>query len=206
MADHAAEGDDNDVFIYMGGDQVVPRDVTHAIVDRSVDTITRRAFYNCRRLVSIEMHDDVKIIEVGAFESCFSVKRIKLLGVRVIESSAFMDCRALEDVEFGNKLDKIGSDAFTRTSLRSIKLPKIRAIEAAFAHCEQLTEVDLPEDLEGIGSGVFQRCPLLRRIAILLKNNILNNGDFSIFLECDNLSQVDLVGGIRKTTISPHCS
>ena len=149
----------------------------------------------------------MKIIEVGVlFQHCVSLGRIKLTGVRVIEKDAFCRCTALEDVEFGNKLDKIGSDAFTRTSLRSIKLPKIRAIEAAFAHCEQLTEVDLPEDLEGIGSGVFQRCPLLRRIAILLKNNILNNGDFSIFLECDNLSQVDLVGGIRKTTISPHCS
>ncbi len=99
MADQAVEGaGDNDVFVYMGGNQRVPRDVTHAIVDRSVDTIRRRAFANCRSLVSLEMHDDVKIIEVGALESCFSLKRIKLPGVRVIESDAFSDCRALEEV------------------------------------------------------------------------------------------------------------
>ena len=42
MADHAVEdgGADDDVFVYMGGDQEVPQHVTHAIVDRSVDTIT----------------------------------------------------------------------------------------------------------------------------------------------------------------------
>jgi hypothetical protein len=201
MADHAAEGDGNDVFIYMGGDQVVPRDVTHAIVDRSVDTITRRAFYNCRRLVSIEMHDDVKIIEVGAFESCFSVKRIKLPGVRVIESSAFMDCRALEDVEFGNKLDKIGSSAFRRcTSIRRIKIPKARQIKAhAFANCYQLTEAELSEDLEDIGWAVFDMCRPLERIAIPLKNDMIGS---LVFNGCDNLSQVDLVGGIHKTISS----
>jgi hypothetical protein len=35
-----------------------------------------------------------------------------------------------------------------------------------------------------------------------LKNNILNKGDFSIFLECYNLSHVDIVGGIHKTISS----
>ncbi len=70
MADnHAAEGGiDDNVFVYMGGDQEVPEDVTHAIVDRSVDTIRARAFMNCRHLISLEMHDGVKIIEHGSFE------------------------------------------------------------------------------------------------------------------------------------------
>ncbi len=86
-------GNNNNVFVYMGGDQVVPPRVTHAIVDPSVDTITRRAFYNCRHLVSIEMHDDVKIIEEGALHGCESLRSIKLPGVRVIETDAFHACR-----------------------------------------------------------------------------------------------------------------
>jgi hypothetical protein len=147
------------------------------------------------------MHGDVKIIEVGAFESCFSVKSIKLPGVRVIESSAFMDCRALEDVEFGNKLDKIGSSAFRRcTSIRRIKIPKVRQIKAhAFANCEQLTEAELSEDLEEIGWAVFDLCRPLERIAIPLKNDMIGSLAFN---GCDNLSQIDLVGGIHKTISS----
>src|SRR6056300_352409 len=178
MADHAAEGgdnnDDDDVFVYMGGNQRVPRDVTHAIVDPSVDTIRRKAFHWCERLVSIEMHDDVKVIEVGAFEFCFSLKGINLLGVRVIESDAFADCRALENVEFGDELDKIGSCAFRRTSLRHIKLTKVREIKAnVFAGCNQLTDVELSEDLESVGYGALQHCPLLRRVAIPLKDEMI---------------------------------
>ena len=54
----------------------MPEDVTHIIVDRSVDNIRWRAFQRCRRLMSIEIHDDVKIIEVGAFRFCSSLREI----------------------------------------------------------------------------------------------------------------------------------
>lgn len=150
------------------------------------------------------MHDGVKIIEEEAFQHCESLKRIHLLGVKVIEEGAFADCTALEDVEFGNELDKIGWEAFARTSLRKIKIPKVRAIEAnAFVNCEQLTEAAhlSSEDLESVEYGAFMYCLRLRRIAIPLKNDILDDCAFS---DCDNLTQVDLVGGIHKTISSLH--
>jgi hypothetical protein len=201
MADN---GNNNDnVFIYMGGDQEVPEDVTHAIVDPSVDTICAWAFGHRRRLMWIKMHDGVKLIEDGAFEFCSSLKGIKLPGVRVIEECAFFHCEALEEVEFGNQLDIIGDGAFENTALSSIKLPRVRIIRhEAFACCTQLTGVEFSEDLERIGCFAFQCCPRLRRIVMPLKNDILNDVDFSIFCECDKLSHVDLVGGIHKTISS----
>ena len=45
--DHADDEDDNDVFMYMGGDQRVPDDVTHIRVHKSVKIIRREAFRNC---------------------------------------------------------------------------------------------------------------------------------------------------------------
>jgi hypothetical protein len=89
MVDHADDGVAEDVFVYMGGDQVVPRDVTHVRIHKSVKIITRRAFRNCTNLVSIEMHDGVEIIEEEAFGDCTSLRRIKLPGVKVIEMNAF---------------------------------------------------------------------------------------------------------------------
>ena len=200
--DHADGGANDDVFIYTGGDQEVPRDVTHVRVHKSVKIITRRAFMHCRNLVSIEMHDGVEMIEEEAFEDCTSLRGIKLLGVRVIGDSAFDSCEALEDVDFGNKLETIGKWAFLRcTSLRSIKLPKVRAIEfAAFKNCGQLTEVKMSEDLERIELEAFQNCIRLRRIAIPLKNNMMDEG--GVFAECHALSQVDILGGIHKTISS----
>ena len=60
------------IFVYLGGDQVVPNDVTHAIVDKSVKIIPRGAFRERRNLLSVETHDGVEIIEEEAFYVPFS--------------------------------------------------------------------------------------------------------------------------------------
>ena len=63
-----------------------------------------------------------------AFNECDTLRGIKLSGVRVIEHHAFYNCNALEEVEFGDELETIGVNAFYCTSLRSIKIPKVRII------------------------------------------------------------------------------
>ncbi len=200
--DHADDGDDDGVFVYMGGDQRVPRDVTHVRIHKSVKIITYQAFGGCRNLVSIEMHDGVEIIEAQALYGCTSLRRIKLTGVRVVEDNVFYGCHALTDVEFGNKLETIGVDSFRGNSLRNIKLPKVRSIgNGAFSECHQLTEVELlSKDLERIEGYAFESCPRLRRIAIPLKDNLLE--DNFVFTDCDDLSTIDIVGGIHKTISS----
>jgi hypothetical protein len=71
--------------------------------------------------------------------------------------------------------------------------------DRAFACCKQLTDVELSEDLETIGYWAFGGCRRVRRIAIPLKEDML---DYGAFIECDYLSIVDLVGGIHKTISS----
>ena len=200
--DPADDGDNDGVFIYMGGDQEVPEDVTYVRIHKSVKIIHWEAFCNRPNLVSIEMHDGVEIIEKRAFNYCISLRRINLPGVRVIEEWAFNNCTALESVEFGNKLQTIGQHAFYNcNSLKNIKIPNVRIIgERAFQFCTQLTEVELSEDLGAIEECAVITCTRLRRIAIPLKNNMLR-GDY-VFYNCDNLSQVDLVGGVHKTTVA----
>ncbi len=198
----ADQRDDDHVFVYMGGDQEVPRHmrdtITHVRIHKSVKIIHARAFCNCRNLVSVEMHDGVEIIQEEAFCFCISLRGIKLPGVKAIERYVFFNCTALENIEFGNKLETIGRLAFAADSaLSNIKIPKVKVIEAgAFAECLQMTDLELSEDLERIRQGAFLTCPRLRRIAIPLKDDIFDGG---VFNGCHDLSQVDLVGGIRKT-------
>jgi hypothetical protein len=129
-----ADGGDGNVFVYMGGEQRRVRgDIRYAFrIHKSVKFIHERAFIHCSNLVSVEMHDDVEIIEGWAFSHCTSLRRIKLLGVRVIESGAFYHCPALEDVEFGDKLESIGGSAFEYAALRNIKMPKGTIGDCAF--------------------------------------------------------------------------
>src|SRR6056300_452598 len=130
--DHA--DDDDDVFVYMGGNQEVTWDVRRIRVHKDVKIITARAFQGCYNLVSIELHDGVEIIEKYAIEDCYSLRRIKLPGVRDIGNGAFDNSTSLTDVEFGNKLARIREHAFAYTNLGSIRLPKVRFIQSrAFA-------------------------------------------------------------------------
>jgi len=208
MADGGGGGDD--AFIYTGGEQVVPNDVTHVIIDRSINIIPARAFYGRKQLVSVETHDDLERIERHAFDGCHSLKGIKLIGVKVIERMAFHICTDLLDVEFGDKLDTIQEGAFDGClSLKSIVMTSIRAIESkAFSDCLQLTDVELPKGVERIEQFAFYYCPSLRRIAIPLKADLFQLGSmdhrFTIFDACDDLTTVDLVGDewIHKTISS----
>ena len=198
-----ADGGGDAIFVYTGGAQDVPEDVTHVVIDKSVKIIPARAFHGRRNLVSVEMHDDLEIIEEFAFDECPSLRGIKLPSVRVIEKLAFYNCRAMTEVEFGDKLETIGGYAFAWTALRNIKLPKVRAISVgAFDGCQQLTDAELSEGLESLGGYSFENCPRLRRIAIPLKDDMFE--DDTVFHLCVNLSRVDLVGGIHKTISSLH--
>ena len=94
--------DDDEIFIYMGGDQEVPRHVRRARIHRSVKIIPRRAFRYRYDLIYVEFHDEIEIIEEMAFAYCRSLRGcIKLLGVKIIKKRAFFECIVLEGVEFG---------------------------------------------------------------------------------------------------------
>ena len=51
--------DDDDVFVYMGGDQQVPDRVRRARIHISVKKIRARAFYGRYHLIYVEFHDGI---------------------------------------------------------------------------------------------------------------------------------------------------
>jgi hypothetical protein len=206
--------DDDDIFVYTGGGQRVPRDVKRAKIDESVDTILARAFYNCEQLIEVECHDKLKKIEGDAFRRCPSLRRLtKMTGVIEIGELAFNVCTALSDLEF-DKLEIVGRYAFAYChSLRSINMPSVRRVGGyAFEGCKALTDAVFGEDLEGIGGCAFYECTALKRIAIPLKRNLIVGKDGRIsaivedhaFYNCENLSRVDVIGGTHETISSLH--
>ena len=201
MADHAGR---DDVFLYMGGEQVVPRDVTRVIVDQSVKIIPRRAFFKRKHLVSVEFHDGVKIIEGQAFYKCVSLQRLNIPGVNIVGHAAFYDCTDLNDVEFGDELETIELQAFESChNIRNIVIRAGRSIgQRAFQSCRRLESVELPKTLERIDGKAFDRCRSLRHIAIPLRCNMFSHYDDTF--NCDELTTVELVGGIYKTISSLH--
>jgi hypothetical protein len=209
----AEQADDQEIIyhIYMGGQDVVPRNATHVRVDKSVKVIQSRAFYEHPNLVEFECHDGVDTIEGYAFEECPSLKRVKMPGVRVVEKYAFFGCEALTDVDC-DKLETIGVGAFCCCkSLRSMNLPSVKIVELkAFLGCISLVDMTFGDKLESIRSvgdpffdgGAFCDCYALTRITIPLKDGMITHDD--IFRGCRSLASVDLVGGIHETISSLH--
>eukprot|EP00986_Skeletonema_menzelii_P016320 scaffold14295_cov108-Skeletonema_menzelii.AAC.1 len=67
MAEEARAAND-EIFVYMGGDQRVPQRVRRARIHKSVKIVPKRAFFLRRQLIYVEFHDDIEIIEEEAFE------------------------------------------------------------------------------------------------------------------------------------------
>ncbi len=146
------ESNNDEVFVYSREGQEVSDGVTHAIIDPAVRVIPSRAFWNRTKLVSAEFHDGVERIEGGVFNRCWSLRRVKLLGVREIGKCAFSSCVGLSRVEFGDKLETIGQGAFDFcAALRRIVIPlkddifpfNTRHTQSQFEYCVNLKAVDV---------------------------------------------------------------
>ena len=200
-----AQGDGNDeIFVYMGGNQQVPRDgVRRARIHESVKIVRARAFQNCRQLITVDFHDGVEIIEEGAFYKCrLLCGSIKLLGVRIVKEKAFEYCCNLTGVEFGDKLETIERGAFYNTALKKIKMPSVRTIgKGAFAWCHTLSDVECGEGMMTLHRGAFRNCRQLKRIALPLKGGMIED---DAFLHCYKLTTVDLLEGVHQTVACLH--
>ena len=210
MADHADdedENDDGDIFVYRGGR--APQHVINVLIDESVAEIEDKAFSGCQNLLQVDSHDGLRKIGKRAFSWCVSLRRINLKSAVDIEEWAFYSCVNLADVEFGDRLETIGTGAFAYCSLQHLKLPSVTTIGyEAFFKCKHLAEIELSDRLESMGIGAFCRCERLQRIAIPLKRDLFEFSDiyhkYNQFDGCEQLTTVDLIGGIRKTVASLH--
>jgi len=192
------DGDD-DIFVYTGGEQQIPRDVKRVRIAENIDTIPAWKFSNCRQLIEVEGHNKIKKIEKWAFNDCISLRRVtKMQGLIEIEEDAFNTCRALSELEF----EKSSAFVYCR-SLRSINMPSVRRVHRnAFQYCDALTDAVFGEKLERIDGSAF-RGSALRRIVIPLKGNLIIHS--YVFNCCHDLSRVDTVdGGIHRTISSLH--
>ncbi len=86
-----------------------------------VKIIEVRAFYDCRSLTHVEL-EKLETVGDDAFYFCSSLKWIKLPKVKIIGQGAFANS-GVEELEFGEDLETIGSSAFWNSSLRRIAIP-----------------------------------------------------------------------------------
>ena len=114
MSANEAGRERNDAFVYHGREgEDVPQDVIHVRVHPSVKVIRARAFVWRCRLISVELHDGLEVIEKEAFRDCRSLREILFPpSVRAIKNWAFSGCLNLKTVILNDGLEEIERKAF----------------------------------------------------------------------------------------------
>ena len=194
----------NETFVYMGGDMVVPQDVVRVRVHPSVTVIPEKAFYQRSRLKEIELCEGLQEIGSYAFgmssaywDSRSVLKQIRVpSSVRLIGDYAFRHCKQLEEVVLCEGLLEIGSYAFKScTALKRIDIPSsVENIGShAFDYCTKLKEVDLSDGLLEIGSHAFDSCEKLEYFKVPSSVSAIGA---NVFSDCTLLGDVELCEGL----------
>ena len=150
--------------------------ITEVSFPEKLKTIEERAFADITSLTKVDFSNasSLEVIEKAAFKNC-SIKEVAFPeNLKEIEGEAFgvelNEVSELEKVDFSKatSLVRIGYEAFSSSSIRTVKLPKnIEEIaNGAFSGNELLTEVDFSDakKLEAISSDAFAWCPELKNI------------------------------------------
>jgi len=152
------------------------------------------------------------ITTVGArtFEGCVSLTKVVGNNVKLIDSSAFVGCTQLTQF-VGSKLEfigfraflgtnlqsintssvrTVGKEAFMRTQLTSLRLPKVKEIPVGLCSASvELRDVQLGRSLEEIGAVAFENCVSLTNIVIPEKVDSIGRRAFA---NCTSLTTITI--------------
>lgn len=126
-----------------------------AFISAKIETVTLpstlrhigvAAFLNCKRLLFIDLPDNVQTIGHTAFWGCTAARRLRL----------------------SKSLKEIPDECFSQIPVTDLYVPEgVKVIGFdAFGLCGRLENVSLPQSLETIERGVFWKCKSLRKIDI----------------------------------------
>ncbi len=125
---------------------VIPNSVTN--FGSLNDFASYGIFGHCTKLQSVTFGSGMTYIPWGAFEYCSALESIEIpSNVKIIKGDAFTGCTSLTgDIVLSDGATYIGSGAFTRTKISSIKIPSTVTSFAynALTLCSNLKKVIVP--------------------------------------------------------------
>jgi hypothetical protein len=138
------------------------KDSKEIVIPEGLQYIRKKAFYDFRKLETVDIPSSITKIEDYAFYGCSSLKEIWIPdSVTEIGRGAFIYCDHLKTVRLPHGIKVINSYVFERCrSLESIVLPESVSfiLSYAFKDCTSLKTIHLPDRLLDIGLHAFKGC------------------------------------------------
>ena len=157
------------------------------------DKAKTRVIYSNTDLAKVLLPSTVKIIEDSAFMNCKGLEEVKIDSTLYsIGDEAFCNCINLRYVEIPNTVEYIGGRAFMGcVLLKSIIIPQsLYKIEwSCFEGCCSLREVYVPKNVSSIGRRAFCKCINLQKV--VLDCSISQIEEYT-FAGCSNLENIDM--------------
>lgn len=188
------------------------------ITPDSLEVIGYRAFANFEKLKVFNFGQNLRKIEVGAFENCRILETVDLslctilkgLNERVfygcesltkvilppnlqtIDSCLFYGCRSLREIAIPDSVTKLGHNVFNGC----------RNLTTMYANERRYGVLFFPESLESIGDRCFVHCRFLHTVIF---HNGIGNIELgnNIFYNCPNLEYVLLPKSVRPHDLFP---
>ena len=164
------------------------------------DTVTEiggRAFEECKQLSSVQLSNNLEMLDSYAFANCTSLTSIRIPKSLEVSNWPFDGCSALQNVEFEQGITRIPGNLFCKCSgLTTVTIPDtVTEIGGrAFEECKQLSSVQLSNNLEMLDSYAFANCTSLTSIRIP-KSLEVSSWPFD---GCSALQNVELEPGMTK--------
>ena len=100
-------------------------ELTEVKIPSTVTKIKDSAFSRCTGLTKIELPPQLEEVGYSSFYGCSGLTEITIpSSVKTIRSGAFEGCTSLESVTMSEGIREIGTEAFKRTNLKSLNIPK----------------------------------------------------------------------------------
>ena len=100
-------------------------ELTEVKIPSTVTKIKDSAFSGCTGLTKIELPPQLEEVGYSSFYGCSGLTEITIpSSVKTIRSGAFEGCTSLESVTLSEGIREIGTEAFKRTNLKSLNIPK----------------------------------------------------------------------------------
>lgn len=137
--------------------------------------IDEYAFNECSKLESIIVPDAVKEISQYAFYGCSNMMSVTIGdGTKIIGKYAFSGCSNLNSAVIGNGVHTIEDYAFSEcSSLNSVIIGNNTRIiqQYAFSGCTSLPKITIPGSVHIINDFAFERCHSLKEVVMNEKMN-----------------------------------
>eukprot|EP00980_Cylindrotheca_fusiformis_P005839 scaffold1228_cov119-Cylindrotheca_fusiformis.AAC.6 len=154
----------------------------NVIVRSNSTKLGRAVFIDCHALVSVELPQGLRVIEMSLFAGCISLTKVNIpSSVIQISRNVFTECRSLTTFDLPHGLLEIGNWAMALCeSIQTLHIPTTVATigENAFERCKRLRIIKLPPTLERIENFTFLGCEWLEHIEIPPTVSFIGQGAF----------------------------